>query len=74
MTAPALVRRISANHIELTIHEGRKRQVKRMFEAVGHPVRSLERVAFGPLRLGSLELGGYRALSQVEIEHLHELG
>jgi 23S rRNA pseudouridine2605 synthase len=74
LTAPALVRRISANHIELTIHEGRKRQVKRMFEAVGHPVRSLERVAFGPLRLGSLELGGYRELTRVEIEHLHELG
>jgi 23S rRNA pseudouridine2605 synthase len=74
LTAPALVRRISANHIELTIHEGKKRQVKRMFEAVGHPVRSLERVAFGPLRLGSLEVGGYRALSAVEIEHLRELG
>jgi 23S rRNA pseudouridine2605 synthase len=74
VTAPALVRRISANHIELTIREGRKRQVKRMFEAVGHPVRSLERVAFGPLRLGSLELGGYRALTPAEIEHLRELG
>ena len=74
VTAPALVRRISANHIELTIHEGRKRQVKRMFEAVGHPVRSLERVAFGPLRLGSLEIGGYRALTAAEIEHLRELG
>jgi 23S rRNA pseudouridine2605 synthase len=74
ITAPALVRRISANHIELTIREGRKRQVKRMFEAVGHPVRSLERVAFGPLRLGSLELGGHRALSPAEIEHLRELG
>ena len=74
LTAPALVRRISANHIELTIHEGKKRQVKRMFEAVGHPVRSLERVAFGPLRLGSLEIGGYRELTAAEIERLHELG
>jgi 23S rRNA pseudouridine2605 synthase len=74
VTAPALVRRISANHIELTIHEGKKRQVKRMFEAVGHPVRSLERVAFGPLRLGSLEIGGYRELTAAEIERLHELG
>jgi 23S rRNA pseudouridine2605 synthase len=74
LTAPALVRRISANHIELTIHEGRKRQVKRMFEAVGHPVRSLERVAFGPLRLGSLGVGDHRALTPAEIEHLRELG
>jgi 23S rRNA pseudouridine2605 synthase len=74
VTAPAQVRRISSNHIELTIHEGKKRQVKRMFEAVGHPVRALERVAFGPLRLGSLELGGYRALTPAEIERLRELG
>jgi 23S rRNA pseudouridine2605 synthase len=74
LTAPAQVRRISSNHLELTIHEGRKRQVKRMFEAVGHPVRSLERVAFGPLKLGALELGGYRALTAPEIERLRELG
>ncbi len=74
LTAPALVRRISSNQIELTIHEGRKRQVKRMFEAVGHPVRELQRVAFGPLRLGSLEVGGHRALSAPEIERLRELG
>ncbi len=74
VTAPAKVRRISSNHIELTIHEGRKRQVKRMFEAVGHPVRALERVAFGPLRLGSLQPGEYRALSAAEIERLRSLG
>ena len=55
LTAPAKVRRLASNHLELTIHEGRKRQVKRMLEAVGHPVRSLERVAFGPLRLGALD-------------------
>jgi 23S rRNA pseudouridine2605 synthase len=74
LTAPALVRRLASNHIELTIHEGRKRQVKRMFEAVGHPVRALERVAFGPLRLGSLELGEHRALSPAEVERLRSLG
>jgi 23S rRNA pseudouridine2605 synthase len=72
MTAPALVRRISANHIELTIREGRKRQVKRMFEAVGHPVRSLERVAFGPLRLDRLAPGEHRRLSAAEIERLRK--
>jgi len=74
ITAPAKVRRLSSNHLELTIHEGRKRQVKRMLEAVGHPVRSLERVAFGPLRLGALEEGEYRELKPAEIEQLRSLG
>jgi 23S rRNA pseudouridine2605 synthase len=73
-TAPAKVRRVSSNLVELTIHEGRKRQVKRMFEAVGHPVRALERVAFGPLRLGGLDPGEHRALSPAEIERLRSLG
>ena len=74
VTAPAKVRKIGSNHLELTIREGRKRQVKRMLEEVGHPVISLERVAFGPLRLGELEMGAYRELTRVEIEHLRELG
>jgi 23S rRNA pseudouridine2605 synthase len=74
LTAPALVRRLNSNHLELTIHEGRKRQVKRMLEAVGHPVRALERVAFGPLRLGSLQLGEHRSLSPAEVERLRSLG
>jgi 23S rRNA pseudouridine2605 synthase len=74
LTAPAKVRRISSNHLELTIREGRKRQVKRMLEAVGHPVRSLERVAFGPLRLGSLQIGEYRELKPSELEQLRSLG
>jgi 23S rRNA pseudouridine2605 synthase len=74
VTAPAKVRKISSGHLELTIHEGRKRQVKRMLEAVGHPVRSLERVQFGPLRLGALQPGEFRALEAPEIERLRELG
>jgi 23S rRNA pseudouridine2605 synthase len=71
-TAPARVRRVSADTIELTIHEGRKRQVKRMCEHVGHPVRALQRVRFGPLELGSLGPGEYRRLSDGEIERLTE--
>jgi 23S rRNA pseudouridine2605 synthase len=71
-SAPAQVRRIGADHVELTIHEGRKRQVKRMLETVGHPVRTLERVAFGPLRLGSLEPGEHRRLSPAEVERLRD--
>jgi 23S rRNA pseudouridine2605 synthase len=74
VTAPAKVRRISSNQLELTIHEGRKRQVKRMLEAVGHPVRALERVQFGPLRLGGLGEGEFRELKPAEIEHLRSLG
>ena len=73
-TAPAKVARVAAGLVRVTIHEGRKRQVRRMCEAIGHPVKSLERVAFGPLRLGSLEIGGFRALTPAEIEHLRELG
>ncbi|MGZ4203036.1 MAG: pseudouridine synthase, partial [Thermoleophilaceae bacterium] len=52
------------------IHEGRKRQVKRMCDAVGHPVRSLERVAFGPLALAGLAPGAHRRLSDAEVAAL----
>ena len=70
MTAPATVRRLTPDRLELTIHEGRKRQVRRMCEAVGHRVVRLERVAFGPLRLGDLPLGRHRRLSAAEVEAL----
>jgi 23S rRNA pseudouridine2605 synthase len=69
-TSPARVRRVSADTLEITIHEGRKRQVKRMCEAVGHPVKRLERVAFGPLQLGDLPRGRWRRLSDAEVEAL----
>ena len=51
-TAPAEVRRLASDELELTIHEGRKRQVRRMCEAVGHRVESLERVALRPAAAG----------------------
>ena len=70
MTAPAKVRRRGNDELELTIHEGRKRQVRRMLEAVGHPVASLRRVRFGTLELGSLEEGRWRRLSEIEIDKL----
>jgi 23S rRNA pseudouridine2605 synthase len=69
-TAPARVRRVAADTIEITIHEGRKRQVKRMCEAVGHPVKRLERIRFGPLELGDLRQGRWRKLTDAEIEAL----
>jgi 23S rRNA pseudouridine2605 synthase len=69
-TAPARVRRLGSDQLELTIHEGRKRQVRRMCEAVGHPVTALERVAFGPLRLGPLQPGEHRRLSSQELRSI----
>lgn len=72
-TAPARVRRVGQTEIELTIHEGRNRQVRRMCAAVGHPVRSLQRVGFGPLRLGRLAPGGHRRLTEAELQRLRGL-
>lgn len=69
-TAPAGVRQVEAGLLEITIHEGRKRQVRRMCEAVGHRVRALERVAFGPLRLEKLPEGEFRRLTPAEVERL----
>jgi 23S rRNA pseudouridine2605 synthase len=73
-TAPAKVRRLGGDLIELTLHEGRKRQVRRMCEAVGHPVAELTRVAFGPLGLGDLAPGAARRLSEAEVERLRRAG
>jgi 23S rRNA pseudouridine2605 synthase len=69
-TAPARVRRLAWDTIELTIREGRNRQIKRMCERVGHRVRSLERVAFGPLALADLPEGAHRRLSAAEVDAL----
>jgi 23S rRNA pseudouridine2605 synthase len=73
-TAPARVRRLGGGALEITIHEGRKRQVRRMCEAVGHPVTRLERVAFGPLRLGALAPGAHRRLTAAEVATLSGAG
>ncbi len=59
-----------ASRLVITIHEGRKRQVRKMFEAVGHPVINLKRIAYGQLRLGSLPSGSYRYLSPEELKKL----
>lgn len=56
--------------LSLTIHEGRKRQVRRMCDAVGFPVKELQRVSFGPLSLGDLKQGSYRELTAVECREL----
>ena len=76
-TSPAKVRVIRqeafATVALVTIHEGRNRQVRRMFEAVGHRVLMLRRVQFGPLQLGSLERGQWRELTEEEVARLYEL-
>ena len=69
-TAPARVRRIGEREIEITIREGRNRQVRRMVEAVGNRVAALERVRFGGLRLGGLGEGESRRLSSAELRQL----
>ena len=71
-TAPAKVRRLAPARIEITIREGRNRQIRRMLEVVGHRVVSLQRVAFGPLRLAGLDSGAYRRLSGAEVERLRK--
>ena len=70
LTAPARVRRVSARVLELTIREGRNRQVRRMAEAIGNEVVELERIGFGPLRLEGLALGQSRRLRAAEVRRL----
>lgn len=72
-TAPAQARRLAASKLELTLHEGRKHQVKRMCEAVGHPVRRLHRVAYAGLRVEGLEPGRWRELEPSEVKRLRTL-
>ena len=73
-TAPARVTRVKPDRLEITIHEGRKRQVKRMCEHVGHPVLELQRIRLGPLRLGDLAPGAHRRLSALEVDRLRNAG
>lgn len=76
MTAPAVIRRVSSNDdvtvIDITIHEGRKRQVRRMMEAVGHPVTSLHRRRYAMLTDEGLQQGDSRALEAGEVKRLKE--
>jgi pseudouridine synthase len=70
LTAAAAVRRLGPERVELTLHEGRKHQVKRMLEAVGHPVRRLHRPRYAGLDLEGLEPGAWRELTRSEIAAL----
>jgi 23S rRNA pseudouridine2605 synthase len=70
MTAPAKASAVSPDTIRLVIHEGRNRQVRRMCDAIGHPVRRLVRVRIGPLRDQHLGPGEWRPLEPAEVRAL----
>jgi 23S rRNA pseudouridine2605 synthase len=72
LTHPARVRKVTLTpfNYSITIHEGRKRQVHRMFERLKHPLLALKRVRIGNLKLGDLEEGDFKLLSQAEIDAL----
>jgi len=69
-TAPARVRRLGRSRLELVLHEGRTHQVKRMCEAIGHPVRHLHRSRYAGLDLRGLQPGDSRELTRGEVEAL----
>jgi pseudouridine synthase len=70
MTAPAMARCLAPSRVELTLHEGRNRQVRRMLEAVGHPVTRLHRSVYAGLTLDGLEPGAWRELRPGEVAAL----
>jgi 23S rRNA pseudouridine2605 synthase len=72
-TAPARVRRLGPSRLELTIHEGRTHQVKRMCEALGHPVRRLHRSRYAGLDVAGLAPCEWRELTEAEVKHLSVL-
>ncbi|MFH7321116.1 pseudouridine synthase [Desulfurivibrio sp. D14AmB] len=75
-TWPAQIRTLRRREgectLEVIIHEGRKRQVRKMFAAIGHPVLRLKRVAYGGLRLGDLASGAHRRLTAADIRRLFQ--
>ena len=77
VTSPAQVKVIKQGErsaiVEITIHEGKNRQVRKMFAAVGNKVQELERISLGDIQLGRLKEGHYRKLKREEIEYLKSL-
>ena len=77
VTAPAEIRIMrllpQAAWLQVVLHQGWNRQIKRMGEAVGHPVLKLKRVAYGVLRLGKIAPGTYRSLDPVEVQRLYRM-
>jgi 23S rRNA pseudouridine2605 synthase len=72
-TAPAQAHRLGGGRVQLVVHEGRKHQVKRMLEAVGHPVRRLHRSDYAGLDLDGIKPGEWRELTREEVVALRRL-
>ena len=77
MTAKAIIKMVKnygeGSIVEVTIIEGRNRQIKRMFEAINHPVKKLKRISLGEIELRGLEIGNWRYLDEEEMEYLDSL-
>lgn len=77
LTAPAIVRVVGKSgteaKIEITIHEGRNRQVRRMFAAIDCEVKKLKRIKFANLTIHDLKIGQYRRLTETELENLYQM-
>jgi len=69
-TLKVLSRKKQSTRIEIVIHEGRKRQVRRIFEAIGHRVLELKRIAYGGLKLGNIPSGSYKKLSSDDLKRI----
>jgi len=73
-TAPAQVELLNGfighSVVKITIHEGKNRQVRKMFESLGYSVKALRRIAIGPVELGNLQVGRWRHLTSVEVNYL----
>jgi 23S rRNA pseudouridine2605 synthase len=69
-TGPADVKALGPGHLQVTVREGRNRQVRKMCDAIGHPVTHLRRVAIGPIQDPRLKIGYWRELSEVEVKKL----
>jgi 23S rRNA pseudouridine2605 synthase len=76
-TAPAKTRLINhkeaSSIVHIAIHEGRKRQVRRMFKKIGYPVLNLKRIAYGSLKLGNLAEGSFRPVNKIQLKKLQDL-
>ncbi len=73
VTAPARVRRLGRSRLELVLHEGRNRQVRRMCETAGHPVRRLRRTGYAGLDVQGVPVGEFRELTRDEVDALRRL-
>jgi 23S rRNA pseudouridine2605 synthase len=77
ITAPAKIQIFKKNDtntmVKITIHEGKNRQIRRMCEAIGHPVIELKRISIGEIKLGDLPSGKWRELEDIEVEYIKQL-